>query len=82
MSHEVIINISREGSRRLDINYKFPNSVDFRQAKAVVEKILNNCASCLKSPELRIGLGEFQANSCLMNISVWINSLGFQDSNC
>jgi hypothetical protein len=22
MSHEVIINISREGSRRLDINYK------------------------------------------------------------
>src|SRR6185312_5183593 len=30
LSNEVIINISREGRRRLDINYKFANNIDIK----------------------------------------------------
>src|ERR1700744_247442 len=38
LSNEVIINISREGVRRLDILQKFSYNVDERQVKAVVNK--------------------------------------------
>jgi small conductance mechanosensitive channel len=79
LSNEVIINISREGSRRLDINYKFPNSVDIKQAKDVIAQAIERSANCLKSPEKRIGIGELQNDGYLMSINVWVNSHGFQD---
>jgi small conductance mechanosensitive channel len=80
LSNEVIINISREGSRRLDINYKFPNNVDIKQAKAVIAKTLDNSTHCLKSPEKRIGIGELQPDGYILNVGVWVNAHGFQDS--
>ena len=36
LSNQVIINITREGSRRLDINLKFGNSINIKQIKSVI----------------------------------------------
>jgi small conductance mechanosensitive channel len=80
LSNQMIINISRQGSRRLDINYRFPNSVDIKQAKAVIAKTLEGSEECLTSPEKRIGVGELQSDGYVLAISVWINAHGFMDT--
>lgn len=80
LSNQAIINISREGSRRLDINYKFPNAVDVKQVRSVIAKTLENSIDCLKVPEKRIGVGELLPDGYVMSISVWVNAHGFQDT--
>lgn len=80
LSNQTIINTSRQGSRRLDINYKFPNNIDIKQVKAVIAKTLDTSESCLKSPEKRIGVGELQPDGYILAISVWVNAHGFQDT--
>lgn len=80
LSNQVIINTSREGTRRLDINYKFANAVDVNQAKEIIAKTLDNSQQCLKSPEKRIGVGELQQDGYMISISVWVNAHGFQDT--
>lgn len=80
LSNQSIINISREGTRRLDINYKFPNAVDIKQVKSVITAALDSCRDCLKTPEKRIGVGELLPDGFVLSINVWVNAHGFQDS--
>jgi small conductance mechanosensitive channel len=80
LSNQSIINISREGTRRLDINYKFPNAVDIKQVKSVITKTLDSSVNCLKTPEKRIGIDELLPDGYVLSISVWVNAHGFQDS--
>ncbi|WDF56380.1 mechanosensitive ion channel family protein [Mucilaginibacter sp. KACC 22063] len=80
LSNEVIINISREGKRRLDINMRFPNIIDFNEVKAVLEKTIDASESCLKSPERRIGISELQADGYIVTVYVWVNAHGYMDN--
>jgi small conductance mechanosensitive channel len=80
LSNQVIINTSRQGSRRLDINYKLPNNVDIKQAKDIIAKTLDSSEECLTSPKKRIGVGELQPDGYLLSISVWVKAHGFQDT--
>ncbi|SDF46924.1 small conductance mechanosensitive channel [Mucilaginibacter pineti] len=80
LSNEVIINISREGSRRLDINLKFPNGIDIKQAKGVISAAIDKSENILKSPDRRIGIGEIQSDGYVISSSVWVNAHGFQDT--
>ncbi|MFD2146033.1 mechanosensitive ion channel family protein [Mucilaginibacter antarcticus] len=79
LSNDVIINISREGIRRLDIEFKVPNAVDFKQVKAVIEKTISNNTDCLKTPERRIGLSAMEWDGYKVMINVWVNAHGFYD---
>jgi|SRR5215217_1778751 len=79
LSNEVIINITRQGSRRLDINMKIPNAVDIKQVKAVINTAIDQSTDVLATPERRIGIGELQPDGYLLSINVWVNSHGFQD---
>jgi small conductance mechanosensitive channel len=80
LSNEVIINISREGSRRLDIDWKFPNNVDIKQVKSIITAAIDQSKNCLKTPEKRIGIKEILPDGYVISISVWVNAHGFQDS--
>lgn len=80
LSNEVIINISREGSRRVDIDWKFPNNVDFKQVKAIIADAIDRTKDCLKTPEKRIGIKEILPDGYVVSINVWANAHGFQDS--
>jgi small conductance mechanosensitive channel len=80
LSNNMIINISREGSRRLDIQYKFRNEVDITQAKEVIAKTIDNEKGCLKSPERRIGVTLLEAENYTLAINVWVNAHGFEDT--
>jgi small conductance mechanosensitive channel len=80
LSNEVIINISREGIRRLDIAMKFNNGVDIKQAKSVINAAIDKAENILKTPERRIGISELQPDGYIMSVNVWINAHGFQDA--
>jgi small conductance mechanosensitive channel len=80
LSNNMIINISREGSRRLDILYKFSNSIDLRQVKKVINKIIDKSEQCLKSPERRIGVSLLEKDGYTLSINIWLNAHGFEDS--
>lgn len=80
LSNDVIINISRQGNRRLDINIKIPNSIDIRQAKKVIDSAVDKCENVLATPERRIGVGELQPDGFLMHVNVWVNAHGYQDT--
>jgi small conductance mechanosensitive channel len=80
LSNQMIINTSRKGTRRLDIDLKFPNNIDLKQVKSVIEKSLDKSEHCLKIPKKRVGLGEIQPDGFMLAISVWVNAHGFQDT--
>lgn len=80
LSNNMIINISRQGNRRLDIDYKFRNSVDIAQAQKVIGEIIDQEESCLKTPERRIGVSQLEADNFVMAINVWVAAHGFWDS--
>src|SRR6202012_5358941 len=37
LSNNVIVNTSRAGTRRLDIELKFPNNIDYKQVREIIE---------------------------------------------
>ncbi len=80
LSNNMIINISREGSRRLDILYKFSNGVDIKQVKKVIDKTIDKSEYCLKTPERRIGVSLLEKDGYTLAINVWVNAHGFEDS--
>jgi small conductance mechanosensitive channel len=80
LSNNMIINISREGIRRLDIYYKFSNAVDIGQAIAAVNKTIDREEHCLKTPERRIGISLLEADSFTLAINIWVQAHGFEDT--
>jgi len=80
LSNDVIINMSRAGSRRLDIPLKFSNAIDFKQVKEIINAAIDKCSNILKTPERRIGIAELQPDGYIVSINVWINAHGFQDT--
>ncbi len=80
LSNEVIINISREGVRRLDIDFKFSFTADYKQIEDVLQSSIANMQSILQSPESRIGINTIEADGFRITVNVWINAHGFQDA--
>jgi small conductance mechanosensitive channel len=80
LSNNVIINLSREGSRRLDILLKFTNNIDLKEVRQVINAAIDKCESALKTPERRIGVGEIQPDGYVVEVNVWVNAHGFHDS--
>src|ERR1700761_9600206 len=70
LSNNMIINVSRESNRRLDIDYKISNGADIEQFQKVIGDIIDHEDACLKTPERRIGISQFEAASFIMAINV------------
>lgn len=79
LSNEVIVNISREGDRRLDINMKFSNTVDYNEVRSIIEETIEESENTLGEPKKRIGIGELLPDGYVVDINVWVNAHGFQD---
>jgi small conductance mechanosensitive channel len=79
LSNEVIVNLSREGTRRLDIELKFNYGVDFNIVKQSIEGSLNSSNGLLKDPAHRIGVQTVDADGYRVEVNVWAPAHGFQD---
>lgn len=80
LSNEVIINISREGKRRLDIEIKVKPDTDYEKIKTVINNAIDKCENILAQPQRRIGVAAIELDGYKISINVWVNAHGFQDT--
>jgi small conductance mechanosensitive channel len=80
LSNEVIINISREGSRRLDIEIKLKLDIDYEKVKASINNSIDKCEHILATPERRIGIAGFDIDGYRVSVNAWVEAHGFQDT--
>lgn len=79
LSNEVIINLSREGKRRLDIEIKFNYGIDYDQVKSILEKTIKAHTDLLKDPAFRLGVSTVDPDGYKVMVNVWVKAHGFQD---
>lgn len=79
LSNEVIINMSREGTRRMDIELKFGYDVSFKKVKAIIEKCIAGSNDFLQQPPLRIGVEAMENDGYRVRINIWVKAHGFND---
>ncbi|HYH15538.1 MAG TPA: mechanosensitive ion channel family protein [Flavisolibacter sp.] len=79
LSNEVIVNHSREGKRRMDIELKFNYGVPFEAVKAIIQKTIDESEDLLKQPTSRIGVETMDPDGYKVKTNIWVNAHGFQD---
>lgn len=79
LSNEIIINLSREGKRRMDIELKFNFAIDFNQVKNIISNSIGSVAGLLKDPAHRIGVLSIEPDGYKVLVNVWAPAHGFQD---
>jgi small conductance mechanosensitive channel len=80
LSNEVIINISRQGKRRLDMEVKFNYGFDFSTIKSVVLKTLKDLPEAADNPAPRIGVSVLDPDGFKVMINAWVESKDFETS--
>jgi len=79
LSNEIIINLSREGKRRMDIELKFGFGIEFKQLQSIIDKTIGSIEKLLKEPARRIGVSSVEADGYKVLINVWAPAHGFED---
>ncbi|HTI08668.1 MAG TPA: mechanosensitive ion channel family protein [Puia sp.] len=81
LSNELIINLSQEGKRRLDLDFKFPFSADYRQVEKIVNSAFQkNAQHLLPDPAPRMGITTLDGDGYHVAINVWVQPHGFVDT--
>lgn len=80
LSNEVIINLSREGIRRLDLEIKLPFTYSFEQVKELMEKNVASFPGVIKDQPSRIGVASIEADGYRIAVQIWIKAHGFMDA--
>lgn len=75
--NEVIVNITREGKRRLDFEVKLGYYVDIDQVKQIMEDTVNSTVAVLKEPAPRVGLIGLEVDSMRFTVNVWVEPANF-----
>lgn len=79
LSNEVIVNLSREGRRRLDVELKFNYGVPFEKVKQTLEGTIKEHQNLLKEPAFRIGISSIDPDGYKVMINVWAKAHGYHD---
>ena len=80
LSNNVVINLSRQGKRRMDINLKLPYTIDMGEVRRIIETAVAATGNILNEPVSRIGVSELEADRYIVSIQVWAEAHGFQES--
>jgi small conductance mechanosensitive channel len=80
LSNNVVINLSRQGKRRLDINLKFNYNKEVDEIKKRLDDSIRASNNVLKEPVARIGVSELGPDFYILSLQLWVNAHGFQDT--
>jgi len=80
LSNEVIINITKAGVRRMDVELKFKNEVNFQEVKEKLLKAFSDFKEVLKEPVPRIGVSAIEQDGYKVICNIWVKAHGFEDS--
>ena len=70
--NEVIVNVSREGKRRLDFEVKLAYANDVDKAIEIINASVTSTAGILSSPAPRVGLTGLEIDSMRFAVNVWL----------
>jgi small conductance mechanosensitive channel len=79
LANEIIVNTSREGKRRMDIEMKFNYGVDYEQVRDVIARTISK-APVLEDPKPRVSIGTLEPDGFKVMINAWANPHGFIDT--
>lgn len=79
LSNEVIVNISQQGSRRLDTELKVAYPVPFERIREVIEGAIKQYGKIAPTPPGRIGVTAVDPDCYRVIINTWLPAHGFED---
>jgi small conductance mechanosensitive channel len=77
LSNEIIINISKEGRRRLEIELKFSHAFDMDQVQKIIQDSVESSTDVMKEPEPSVGISSIEADGYKVIIQVWVDALNY-----
>ena len=80
LSNEIIINLSRKGNRRIDIDLKLNYGIDNEEVKKIVTKTIQSSKGLLTDPTYRISVSSLEPDGYHLLINVWTSAHGFNDA--
>lgn len=74
LSNEVIINLSRQGKRRLDVELKFGFGISFDQIREIVQQRIDQDPQILKEPPPNFGVSTVDPDGYKVMINIWVDA--------
>jgi small conductance mechanosensitive channel len=71
--NEVIVNVTREGKRRLDFEIKLGYIANVEQVKTVIWNAIKGTANVLNDPRNRVGVSALEIDGVKFVVNVWVN---------
>lgn len=75
--NEVIVNITREGKRRLDFEVRLGYYVDIDQVKEIILDTVQSTTGILADPSNRVGVIALEVDSIRFAVNVWVQPANF-----
>jgi small conductance mechanosensitive channel len=75
--NEVIVNVTREGKRRLDFEIKIAYANDLDKVKAIINQAISSTHDLLTEPAARVGIISMEIDSVRITINVWVEPANF-----
>jgi small conductance mechanosensitive channel len=80
LSNEIIINLSRKGIRRIDIEFKFGYGIDIEGVKSIITGAVMSSKNLLTTPAHRVAVSAVEADGYRLLVNVWVTAHGFVDA--
>jgi len=79
LSNDLIINISNEGRRRMDLDVKLPYTIEMKTAIESIKKTVDGAADMLREPAPYVGVGAFDGDGYHIVVYAWTNPEGYYE---
>ncbi|BAV10246.1 small-conductance mechanosensitive channel [Filimonas lacunae] len=79
LSNELIVNLSSEGKRRMDIEIKVPFTVDYVNSEGVLKQVIAENKKVLQEPTPRVGVSAIEGDGYKIIVNAWVDAHGFHD---
>lgn len=79
LSNNVVVNYTKEGKRRIDIEMKFAYGIDFEELKKIFLSSVDQIKNLHPDPSPRVGVSGLDADKYSVILNVWTNAHGFVD---
>ena len=75
--NEVIVNVTRQGRRRLDFEIKVAYANDLDKVKGIVQNAVKATPNVLTEPSSRVGVTSMEVDSVRITVNVWVEPANF-----
>jgi small conductance mechanosensitive channel len=75
--NEVIVNVTREGKRRLDFEIKLGYVADVTLVKKIINDAIKATATALNEPATRVGVSALEIDGVKFIVNVWVEPANF-----